>query len=641
MKREMTSLDLKYIIREFDFLIGARIEKIYQDFAEKNNRNLRIKLYVKGMGSFELYSSSGRFHLTKQQREGKDNPTNFAMFLRKRLKNKRIVAIRQYEFERIVEIEFDDCTLVIELFHNGNFILIDKNHKIIGAFEYQKWSDRIIAPKNDYDYPSSDYFETDEMDFKRTALSSPRDVFSFIAKLGFGKNYTEDILKNIDIDPNEPIQMIGEDKIKEIFDRCLEMYEKESEPKIVIQDNQIIDAIPFDIEKYKDYKKIDIDSFNQAIDSYYGIEVQEEKKKEDKKDYLVKQHKQAIEKLEEKESKKRDVIEIINNNYDLIEDILNTIKKAKEQYTWSQIKEMVESEDTPEANAIEQIKEHEGLIVVNLSGKNFELNITKTPTENINDLYENAKHLKSKKEKTEENLEKIDTIVEKIEQSEPLVPKIKEKRKRKRWYENFRHFWTSDEYLVVAGKDADTNEQLVKKHTEPTDVVLHAEIQGAPFVIVKSRTDAREKEVKEISPVAIREASQFGAVYSKAWQKDLGNIDVYWVRPDQVKKVPGLPKGSFQIQGERSYLKKTSLKLSFGFDLETRELLVAPPQTISNKCRYYQTIQPGEVPAKELAEQIKETIIEKAINQEDKEKLEMIDENEIAKKIPSGKGRLL
>jgi predicted ribosome quality control (RQC) complex YloA/Tae2 family protein len=419
------------------------------------------------------------------------------------------------------------------------------------------------------------------------------------------------------------------------------MYEKESEPKLVIQDNEIIDAIPFDIEKYKDYKKMDIDSFNQAIDSYYGLEIQEEKKKEDKKDYLVKQHKQAIEKLEEKESKKRDVIEIINNNYDLIEDILNTIKKAKEQYTWSQIKEMVESEDTPEANAIEQIKEHEGLIVVNLSGKNFELNITKTPTENINDLYENAKHLKSKKEKTEENLEKIDTIVEKIEKSEPLVPKIKEKRKRKRWYENFRHFWTSDEYLVVAGKDADTNEQLVKKHTEPTDVVLHAEIQGAPFVIVKSRTDAREKEVKEISPVAIREASQFGAVYSKAWQKDLGNIDVYWVRPDQVKKVPGLPKGSFQIQGERSYLKKTSLKLSFGFDLETRELLVAPPQTISNKCRYYQTIQPGEIPAKELAEQIKETIIEKAINQEDKEKLEMIDENEITKKIPSGKGRLL
>ena len=56
----------------------------------------------------------------------------------------------------------------------------------------------------------------------------------------------------------------------------------------------------------------------------------------------------------------------------------------------------------------------------------------------------------------------------------------------KEWFEKFRHFTTSDGFLVVAGKDTVSNEVLIKKYTKQEDVVFHAEITGSPFVVVKA-----------------------------------------------------------------------------------------------------------------------------------------------------------
>jgi predicted ribosome quality control (RQC) complex YloA/Tae2 family protein len=54
------------------------------------------------------------------------------------------------------------------------------------------------------------------------------------------------------------------------------------------------------------------------------------------------------------------------------------------------------------------------------------------------------------------------------------------------WFEKFHWFVSSENYLVLAGRDAQQNEQLVKKHLDKGDVYVHADLQGAATCVVKN-----------------------------------------------------------------------------------------------------------------------------------------------------------
>ena len=53
------------------------------------------------------------------------------------------------------------------------------------------------------------------------------------------------------------------------------------------------------------------------------------------------------------------------------------------------------------------------------------------------------------------------------------------------WFEKFHWFISSDGYLVVGGRDAQQNEILVKRFMTQHDIFVHADIHGAPCVIIK------------------------------------------------------------------------------------------------------------------------------------------------------------
>ena len=54
------------------------------------------------------------------------------------------------------------------------------------------------------------------------------------------------------------------------------------------------------------------------------------------------------------------------------------------------------------------------------------------------------------------------------------------------WFEKFDWFVTSENYLVIAGKNAQQNEVLVKRYMNKSDIYVHAEINGAATTIVKN-----------------------------------------------------------------------------------------------------------------------------------------------------------
>ena len=47
------------------------------------------------------------------------------------------------------------------------------------------------------------------------------------------------------------------------------------------------------------------------------------------------------------------------------------------------------------------------------------------------------------------------------------------------WFEKFKWFISSENYLVISGRDAQQNELLVKKYLRTGDVYVHADIHGA------------------------------------------------------------------------------------------------------------------------------------------------------------------
>jgi predicted ribosome quality control (RQC) complex YloA/Tae2 family protein len=106
MKTELTSLDLHYLVREFQGLVGARVDKVYEQsddlkdfmFQFRKGGEGRIMLRIKLPGIAYLTESKGSYPET---------PPGFCVFLRKHIGGSRIVEVRQRGFERILEIVFD------------------------------------------------------------------------------------------------------------------------------------------------------------------------------------------------------------------------------------------------------------------------------------------------------------------------------------------------------------------------------------------------------------------------------------------------------------------------------------------------------------------------------------------------------
>ena len=81
-------------------------------------------------------------------------PPSFAMVLRKHLKNARLTKVEQVGFDRVLMFRFDtkhgQRSLSVELFRNGNVILMDENDVIIQPLTHASYSGRTIKKGETY-----------------------------------------------------------------------------------------------------------------------------------------------------------------------------------------------------------------------------------------------------------------------------------------------------------------------------------------------------------------------------------------------------------------------------------------------------------------------------------------------------------
>ncbi|MFC2162961.1 NFACT RNA binding domain-containing protein [Candidatus Altiarchaeota archaeon] len=268
------------------------------------------------------------------------------------------------------------------------------------------------------------------------------------------------------------------------------------------------------------------------------------------------------------------------------------------------------------------------------------IDLKKSVSGNAQTYYEKAKKAKKKipglLKAMKETKAKLDDL--KVEEAAPFEQVIQKKRKKK-WYEGYRWFTSSDGLLVVGGKDASTNETLMKKHVEGKDLVFHANIMGAPFFIVKN------PEGNTIPEATIEQAAQAAASYSKAWGRGMGSADVYYIDPEQVSKTPPsgeyLPKGSFMIRGEKNWVKNVQIRLAIGFIAgDDIEVVGGPVDAVSARTKYYSAYTTGDEKSKKLAEGIIRSVLRQTPAEMGR-KIKKIGLDELQRWIPTGKGRLI
>ena len=76
------------------------------------------------------------------------NPSSFAMTLRKHIGNARLIGVLQIGFDRVLRLDFEHgrgkISLIIELFRDGNAILIDEDDMIIQPLTTAAYSSRVL-----------------------------------------------------------------------------------------------------------------------------------------------------------------------------------------------------------------------------------------------------------------------------------------------------------------------------------------------------------------------------------------------------------------------------------------------------------------------------------------------------------------
>lgn len=651
--KSMSNVDIYTVSDELNNLLsGARVDKSFQP----TNDIVVMRFHVPGTGRVDLVMQCGsRIHTTQYPLENPTTPPSFPMLLRKRIKGAHVESITQHNFDRVIKIRVKKdkyYTIIVELFDKGNIILLDDEDNIIQPLKRKQLSERDISSKREYVFPKErgiNPIEVTKEELSELFKNADSDAVRTLAMNGLGSLYAEEIIQRanntVEIDKNTPTSQLSDKQIAEIHNSMQELFDNLKDgsikPQIVKKDSKE-DVVPLDLIKYDDFEKTFYNDFNEACDEFYSKKVNSTiknvkeaawNKKVKKFEKRLNLQQETLDNFEKtiKESKHKG--EVIYSNYPTIENIINVVNNAwSNDYSFKEIGKILKKakkDGMAEAQIYESIDKM-GVLTLNISDTSFNINPKLTIPENAEIYYEKAKKAKRKTkgaliaiENTKKQLEDIKSK-KNIAMENVSVPK-KRIKKNLKWYEKHRWFISSDNTLVVGGRDANSNELIVKKYLDPNDIYLHADIHGASSVSIKLNGE-------ELNENIIKESGEFAASFSSAWSMGFTTQDVYWVHPDQVTKTPEsgefLKKGSFVIRGHRNYIRSARVRLGIGIvDYEGKRIMAGPVDALEAHCDNFVVLKPGFTKKEAIAKKILHKI-----NEDD-----LITLDDIIRVLPSGK----
>jgi len=253
------------------------------------------------------------------------------------------------------------------------------------------------------------------------------------------------------------------------------------------------------------------------------------------------------------------------------------------------------------------------------------LDFRKSIEKNAGDYFDKSKKAKKKLEGALRTKEKYEHELDKLVRNQEIIEsnRVEKVDRKKHWFEKFRWFFTSKGFLVIGGRDATTNEIVIKKYTDPHDLVFHTDMAGSPFFVLKT-------EGKDVDEDTLKEVADATCTFSKAWKLGIQSQDVFYVSPSQVTKEAQsgeyLTKGSFMIRGKTNYI-DNKIDLCIGVN-EEGAVMGGPERSVKAHCKKYVALIQGEEKASKVAKVIAH-------------KLKLSDVDEIIRAMSSGGFKLV
>ncbi|MCX2819317.1 ribosome rescue protein RqcH [Haladaptatus sp. F3-133] len=666
-KRELTSVDIAAVVGELQTYVGAKFDKFYQ----YGDDTVRMKIRDYDAGRADLFAEVGetkRLHFVDEPPDAPQRPPNLPMLMRKRLSGGDLVAVEQHGFDRVVRLvgERGDetYTIIVELFGDGNFVFTDSDGVVLRSLRTVRLKTRTVAGGEPYEYPPerTDPSELSYDGFVDEMEDSGSDLVRTLASvLGFGGTYAEELCVRAGVEKELGIEDAGTEEYEAVYAEVTDLFDSlqngDLEPRVVYDDGAPVDATPLPLVRYEENETEAYETFNEALDAYFEALEDHDEDEEggdeavDRQRRIVEQQERAIEEREEEEERLREKAEALYESYGVVDELLGAVGDARgDGASWDEVSDTLgeaREEGVGSAEIVERIDQNNDTVYVELDGYEIPLSPRDGVESNASALYEEAKEVAEKREATYEALEDAREELERMKREreedgggEEETTTLSERGEN--WYDRFRWFRTSDGFLVIGGRDADQNDEIYKKYTDPDDVFFHTQAPGGPVTVLKRTEPDEPKGDIEVPDRSREEAARFAGIYSSVWDTGQGAAEVYSVPASNISKTPEsgeyIEKGSVVVRGERTYY-TVEMEASVGMRLDDEAGVIGgPPSAVEPRCGFSVRLEPGRYSRNDTAKRVYRRFREE-LDENVVRRITTVDE--VRRFLPSGGSRMI
>ena len=600
MKASLSSFDLRALVAEWQGLVGGYVDKVYQQDDE-----VLLRLHVPGRGKAELYSRSGRWLCLHEVEDRPETLPPFAQGLRRALDNARVVGVEQRGLDRIAIFHLergpDRFDLVFEVFQKGNLVLV-KDGVAVAVLVSQAFKDRTLRVGEPYAFPplGADPLELDREALGRALRDAKGQVVRVLASvLNLGGQYAEELCLLGEVPKETRTKDLSEAHVDALYtalNNVAVAVEEERRPAVVLKAGVAVDAVPIDLAQYAGFERQPFPTFNEALSHFLRVAPPEVTRPDDvaaKYERRIAQQEGTLQALREEIAHLEAQAHLLYAHFAPFDELLRTVREGGEPPSQTQVK------------AVDR-----GSHTVTLAIGDFDavtLDYTKDVTGNAQALYDRRREAQLKAQRVEEAI--VATRAE-MEAARTKAAKVarrpRVKATKAMWFDAYRWCLSSEGHLLLGGRDARSNDQIVKRHLKEGDRYAHADLHGAPSVVVKEGSRAGE--------ATLREGCEFALAYSKAWSAGLASGSAYWVLPEQVSKQAEsgefLPRGAFVIRGKRNYLHDLPVRIAVG-EVEVdghRKVMGGSASALAARSSRYIVLGPGKGDREAFAKRLAATL---------------------------------
>jgi len=584
-KDRFSCVDALALVRELRTLGAARVEKAF----DAPDGGWILLLHPPGEAKRELLLVPGRFAaLRPPDRDRGEELSPVARELRRLLSGAFVRAVAEPGAERYLEIELsrsdapEGLRLAVEFFGTGNLI-VARGASIALVTRPRAWAHRTLRIGSEYARPPTraDPWSMGVPEIEAELRRSRSDLArTLAARFSLGGPVAEELVARGEFSGSDAAgdpggvaahlhRLLAELKA-ELGDRPRGfLYRREGLP---------VDATPYPSRRWEGWGTEEIvPSFSEAALAYFpGAVVPEPTESEQR---LAQERAELERQIDRQRTAVAELTEAISDRRRAADAALAHYPAAEAALA--------------EARAASPARE---TVVLEVEGGAVTLPVARDPRRSAQMLYDEAKRLGVK-------LAGARTALEESERRrshptapvEPPRPAVRTARRSAFWFERYRWFVTSDGAVAIAGRDAATNDLIVRRNLKDGDHYVHADLHGAASVVLKRRPDGEPP-----SEESLREACQWAAAFSKAWRAGYATGTAFWATPEQVSKAAAsgefVARGAWVIHGTKHFVRDVPLELALGtIRYEGAERwTVAPPSSVRARGTVRFLITPGE-----------------------------------------------